>query len=117
MARTGKQSRISGRVAAAALCPVAVGCLVVGTAVASTSVVRGSAENTFQITGAGSGTLHPGSYAGCNNIDVRSDGFTNINDLVGPVSGFTKNVVSWSLDLIEKKTGTFKITGSLVNEP
>jgi hypothetical protein len=36
---------------------------------------------------------------------------------VGSISGFTTNVASWSLDVIEKKTGTFKITGSLVNEP
>jgi len=73
--------------------------------------------NAFKITGAASATLHPGPYAGCNNINVKSDGFTNLNDFVGSIAGFTTNVASWSLDVIERKTGTFKITGSFVNEP
>ena len=119
MGRTqaGGRGRIVGRVADVLACAAAIGCIAVGTAVASNALAEASPLNTFKLSGAGSGTLHPGPYAGCNNIDVKSDGFTNLNDFVGSLSGFTTNVASWSLDVIEKKTGTFKITGSLVNEP
>ena len=115
--QTGGCGRILGRVATVLTCAAAIGCIAVGTAVASKAFAQGSPVNTFKVSGAGSATLHPGSYAGCNNINVKSDGFTNLNDFVGPISGFTTNVTSWSLDVIEKKTGTFKITGSFVNEP
>ena len=115
--QTGGRGRILGRVATALTCAAAIGCIAVGTAVASKAFAEGSPVNTFRVSGAGSGTLHPGPYAGCNNINVKSDGFTNLNDFVGSISGFTTNVASWSLDVIEKKTGTFKITGSFVNEP
>ena len=115
--KTGGRGRILGRVASALTCAAAIGCIAVGTAVASKASAGGSPVNTFKVSGAASATLHPGPYAGCNNIDVKSDGFTNLNDFVGSISGFTTNVSSWSLDVIEKKTGTFTITGSFVSEP
>lgn len=114
---TNRRAQITGRIAAAALCAAATGYLAVGTAGASNAPAKSSPVNIFKISGAGSGTLHPGPYSGCNNIDVKSDGFTNFNDLVGPISGFTKNVASWTLDVTENKAGTFKITGSYAKDP
>ena len=115
--RTGEQARVTGRVATALLCAAAIGCFAVGPAAASKAFAEGSPVNTFKVSGAASGTLRPGPYAGCNNLGVKSDGFTNLNDFVGSISGFTTNVASWSLDVTEKRTGTFKITGSFVNQP
>jgi hypothetical protein len=106
-----------GRVAAAALCAAAIGYLATGGAGAATVRHGGSSVNTFLVTGAGKGTLHAGPYAGCLNNLVKQNGLTEVNDLVGTISGFSKGIVSWSLNVNEKKTGTFTITGSLITEP
>jgi hypothetical protein len=90
--QTGGRGRILGRVATALTCAAAIGCIAVGTAVASKAFIEGSPVNTFEVSGAGSGALHPGPYAGCNNINVKGDGFTNLNDFVGSISRYTTNV-------------------------
>lgn len=86
--------------------------LSVGTASASNPAVF-----TFKVSGAGKGTLHAGPIAACANNDVKSIGLTGVDGMVGSISGFTKNVSGWSLDVNEKKTGTFKITGSFSKDP
>jgi hypothetical protein len=68
---------------------------------------------SFRVTGAGSGSLHNGQYAGCLN----GNGQTDVNDIVGTVSHFTKDVMSWDLTINEKNNGTFKLTGSFTKDP
>ena len=95
----------------ASLCVVAAGVATAGLGAATSPV------NTFRVSGAGSGTLDAGPYSGCLNTLVKTNGLTAVNDLVGSISGFTKGVANWSLDVTEKKTGTFTITGSLLVDP
>jgi hypothetical protein len=97
---------------AAVLCSVVVGCLVV-----CMSADGASRATEFRVSGAGSGTLTQGASSGCLNNLVKSNGLTAITGLDGSISNFTKNVANWVLDVNEKKTGTFKITGSLLGEP
>lgn len=111
----GLRTRI-GRVAVAALCLGALGYRAAGTASAS---VRhgGSSGTSFTITGAGKGTLKAGPYGLCLNNLVKQNGLTDVADLVGSISGFTKDVQSWSLDVNEKKVGTFKLSVTPGLEP
>ncbi len=116
MNRAGGLRTGIGRVAVAALCLGACGYLAAGTASAS---VRhgGSSGTSFTITGAGKGTLKAGSYAICINNLVTKNGLTDVADLVGSISGFTKGVAGWSLDVNEKKIGMFKLSGTPGLEP
>ncbi|MFI5036384.1 MAG: hypothetical protein ACHQFZ_09305 [Acidimicrobiales bacterium] len=78
---------------------------------------KGAAVFTFKITGVGNGTLHAGPIALCANTDVKHIGLTGVDGMIGSVSGFPKGASSWGLQIEEKKTGTFKITGSYTNDP
>ncbi len=113
--RTNKRAQMTGRIAAAALCVSVTGYLAVGTAAASKTPAKGSPVNTFTISGAGHGTLHFGHSVTAGCVDIG--GSTSVSDLVGPISGFTKNVTYWNLDVIENNRGTFKITGSPIKQP
>jgi len=64
------------------------------------------AANTYKLSGAVTGTLHDGPDAGCPYGGINNNGFVELNDLVGSVSGIT-GVASWSLDVTVKKNGTF----------
>lgn len=79
--RRREQPRVTGRVAVSLLCAASVGCFAAGAAIASKASVEESPVKTFTITGAGNGSLRPGPYAGCNNVNVKSDGFTNLEGL------------------------------------
>lgn len=111
-----KRPQIRSRIGAATLA-AGVAWLAVGAAAAARAEIEGGPATVFQISGAGKGTLRAGPYGGCLNNLVKSNGLTAVNDLVGTISGFTKDVANWGLDVTEKKTGTFKLTGSFVSEP
>ena len=116
--RTSRQAQIAGRVGAAVLAAGAAWFAVGAAAAAAARVETGGSSTTvFQISGAGKGTLKAGPYGGCLNNLVKSNGLTAVNDLVGTISGFTKDVANWGLDVTEKKTGTFELRGGLVSEP
>ncbi|MFZ0059816.1 MAG: hypothetical protein WAL35_07205 [Acidimicrobiales bacterium] len=115
--RTGDHHEMVGRFAAAILCLGAAGSLAAGGADAAPVRHGGSTTDTFHISGAGKGTLHAGPLSGCLNNLVKTNGLTDVNGLVGMISGFSKDVKSWSLTVTEKKTGKFVITGSLLGGP
>ena len=96
---------ISG--ASMALC---AGTMVVAIAAqpAGASVVsaKGVAANTYKLSGAVTGTLLDGPNAGCPYGGINNNGFVELNDLVGSVSGI-RGVASWSLDVTVKKNGTY----------
>ncbi|HVA09585.1 MAG TPA: hypothetical protein VNG12_22895, partial [Acidimicrobiales bacterium] len=74
------------------------------------------AANTYKLSGAVTGTLHDGPVAGCPYGGINNNGFVELNDLVGSVSGI-KGVVSWSLDVTVKKNGTFTFQTSSGRTP
>jgi hypothetical protein len=82
---------------------VVVGAQPAGAAVASAKSV---AANTYQLSGTANGTLHDGPNAGCPYGGINNNGFVELTDLVGSVSGI-KDVASWSLDVTVKKNGTY----------
>ncbi|HXZ83395.1 MAG TPA: hypothetical protein VED84_06585 [Acidimicrobiales bacterium] len=109
--------RLMGWVAALALFVGATGFVGAGATSASTVRHGSAAKTSFQITGAGKGALRAGPFAGCLNNLVKTNGLTDVNDLVGSISGFSEGVQSWSLLITEKKTGKFEISGALTAEP
>ncbi|MGO8722627.1 MAG: hypothetical protein ACLQQM_04250 [Acidimicrobiales bacterium] len=68
---------------------------------------------SFKVTGAGSGTLHNGHDGGCEN----GSGQIDVNDIVGTVTHFTKDVMSWDLTIGETHNGTFHFAGSPIAHP
>src|ERR1019366_8810083 len=64
------------------------------------------AANTYKLSGAVTGTLRDGPDAGCPYGGINNNGFIELNDLVGSVSGI-KGVASWRLDVTVKKNGTY----------
>ena len=66
----------------------------------------------LKVTGAGTGTLKPGPYADCLNNLVKKNGLTDVSGLMGKITGFSKGVASWSLEVSEKKIGKFKLSAS-----
>ena len=73
---------------------------------ASGATAKSVSANTYQLSGAVTGTLHDGPNAGCPYGGINNNGFVELNDLVGSVSGIT-GVASWSLDVTVKKNGTY----------
>lgn len=92
--RTSQQARIAGWVGAVVLA-VGAATLTTGGATGATVEAGGNSATVFQISGAGKGTLTAGPYGGCLNNLVKSNGLTAVNDLVGKISGFTKDVANW----------------------
>lgn len=76
-----------------------------------------AASTVFKVTGAGSGTLTAGQYSGCLDTNVPANGLTAVNGLVGHISNYANDVASWSLDVTERKTGTFKFNGTYTAQP
>lgn len=72
-----------------------------------------TASYSLKVTGAGSGTLHNGRYGGCLN----GNGQVDVDDLVGTITHFTKDVVSWDLTIDETHNGTFHFAGSPIAHP
>src|ERR1022692_88880 len=101
------RDRVGISVAGMALC---AGAMVVAMAAqpAGALVVsaKGVAANTYKLSGAVTGTLLDGPNAGCPYGGINNNGFVELNDLVGSVSGI-KGVASWSLDVTVKKNGTY----------
>ena len=114
--RIGGHQQMIGRLAAVALCLATVGYLAVGTSGAA-AVRHGSSGTGFKVTGAGTGTLKPGPHAFCLNNLVKKNGLTDVSGLVGKITGFSKGVASWSLEVSEKKIGEFKLSGSPLVDP
>lgn len=85
-------------------------CVLGGAGLAAAST---TASYSFEVTGAGSGTLHNGRYGGCLN----GSGQIDVNDIVGTVTHFTKDVVSWDLTIEETHNGTFHLSGSPIAHP
>ncbi len=73
---------------------------------ASGATAKSVSANTYELSGAVTGTLHDGPNAGCPYGGINNNGFVELNDLVGSVSGIT-GVASWSLDVTVKKNGTY----------
>ena len=101
------RDRVVNSVAGMALC---AGTMVVAMAAqpAGALVVsaKGVTANTYKLSGAVTGTLRDGPDAGCPYGGINNNGFVELNDLVGSVSGI-KGVASWSLDVTVKKNGTY----------
>ena len=72
---------------------------------------KSAAPNTYKLSGAVTGTLSDGPNAGCPYGGINNNGFVDLNDLVGSVSGI-KGVASWSLDVTVKKNGTYSFHSS-----
>lgn len=102
-------------VAALALCAGTVA-LGIGAQPAGALVAKTVAANTYQLSGAVSGTLHDGPVAGCPYGGINNNGFVELNDLVGSVSGI-KGVASWNLDVTVKKNGTYTFRSLLERTP
>ena len=85
-------------------------CVLGGAGLAAAST---TASYSFKVTGAGSGTLHNGHYGGCLN----GSGQIDVNDIVGTITHFTKDVVSWDLTIDETHNGTFHFAGSPIAHP
>ena len=114
--RMGGHQQMIGRFAAVVLCLATVGYLAVGAPGAA--VVPSPAPGTsFKVTGAGTGTLKPGPYADCLNNLVKKNGLTDVSGLEGKITGFSKGVASWSLEVSEKKTGKFTLSSSPLVDP
>jgi hypothetical protein len=114
--RMGGHQQMIVRLAAVALCLATVGYLAVGASGAA-AVRHSSSGTSFKVTGAGKGALNPGPHAFCLNNLVKKNGLTDVSGLVGKITGFSKGVASWSLDVSEKKIGKFKIPGSPLADP
>jgi hypothetical protein len=89
-----------------ALCAGTVGLAIAGPAGASVVSSKSAVANTYKLSGAVTGTLHDGPVAGCPYGGINNNGFVELNDLVGSVSGI-KGVASWTLDVTVKKNGTY----------
>jgi hypothetical protein len=101
-----RQDRVVSSVVAIALC---AGTMILALAAppAGASVsAKSAAANTYKLTGGVSGTLSDGPNAGCPYGGIDNNGFVDLNDLVGSISGI-KGVASWSLDVTVKKNGTY----------
>ncbi|HEY1653329.1 MAG TPA: hypothetical protein VGG09_15700 [Acidimicrobiales bacterium] len=77
---------------------------------------KGGAANTYKLSGAVTGTLDDGPTAGCPYGGINNNGFVDLNDLVGSVSGIT-GVASWSLDVTVKKNGTYSFRALAARTP
>lgn len=109
---SGRRVAWSTRFVAVALSLVAISEFAAESAGASTPAIF-----SFKISGVGNGTLHAGPLGLCLNNGVKSNGLTGVDNLVGTISGFPKGLSGWGLQVEEKKTGTFKITGSYSKDP
>lgn|SRR5487761_2013977 len=88
------------------------------TLVAPTIATASGATGTIlRVSGVGRGTLKPGKYSGCLDSNIATNGLIAVNGLVGNVSGLSSDVASWSLDVTERKVGTYKFDGSYTSEP
>jgi hypothetical protein len=114
--RMGGHLQMISRFAAVALCLATAGYLAAGTSGAA-AVPAPTRGTSFKVTGAGTGTLKPGPYADCLNNLVKKNGLTDVSGLMGKITGFSKGVASWSLEVSEKKIGKFKLSASPIFDP
>ncbi|MGD0441867.1 MAG: hypothetical protein ABSB52_14735 [Acidimicrobiales bacterium] len=104
------RARGAGGLARAIIAAAALLCVLGGAGLAAAST---TASYSFKVTGAGSGSLHNGHYGGCLN----GSGQIDVNDIVGTITHFTKDVVSWDLTIDETHNGTFHFAGSPIAHP
>ncbi|MGD0984762.1 MAG: hypothetical protein ABSA65_13240, partial [Acidimicrobiales bacterium] len=104
------RARGSGGLARTMIGAASLLCVLGGAGLAAAST---TASYSFKVTGAGSGTLHNGRYGGCLN----GSGQIDVNDIVGTITHFTKDVVSWNLTIEETHNGTFHFAGSPIAHP
>jgi hypothetical protein len=101
------RDRVVRSVAGMAVCTGAMVVAMAGPPVGALAVsAKSVAANTYQLSGAVTGTLRDGPNAGCPYGGINNNGFVELNDLVGSVSGI-KGVASWGLDVTVKKNGTY----------
>ncbi len=115
--RVNRPVRAMRSTAIVALCASAtVIAMAAGPAGALVASTKAGAVNTYKISGALNGTLHDGPLAGCPYGGINNNGFIELNDLVGSVSGI-KGVASWTLVANVKKNGTFSFKGLSSGDP
>ena len=81
------------------------------------AIAAGASGTTFIVSGAGRGTLRAGRSSGCLDSNVATNGLIVVDRLLGRISHFSSDGGNWSLDVTERKVGSFNFNGSYTAEP